>query len=158
MRTKWLAISAIFGAFILGVAMRRASTTPFTRQPTIVATVNLRGITQSIPTTTIFTPADTGVFRVSFYAGMTTPANPVNSWNLNLNWTDDAGPETTQLGYLNSSNIPPTDYEQNPLQQEGLVSPWVFEAVAGQPITFSLLASGADPGTCGLAMTIERLQ
>lgn len=160
MSKKSLITIAVFGAIVIGLTIGKGQSSPMTQQrPVIVASFHMRGITQGIPTTTIFTPKDTGVFRVSFYSGMTTPGNSESSWFLNLNWTDDAGQETTQLSYLNSSQIPPVAYEQNPQFQGGPISPWVFEAVAGQPITFSMPTNGgAQPGTCALAITVERLQ
>jgi len=65
---------AVLGAIAIGLAIEKAESSPSTlRQPIIVASLHTRGITQSIRTTTIFTPAVRGVFRVSFYTAMTTP-------------------------------------------------------------------------------------
>jgi hypothetical protein len=159
MLKQWLVIVAVLGAFILGAAVHKAGTSPSTPQPPlIVASLNMRGITQGIPSTTLFRPAVTGIYRASFYLAMTTPATDGNPWILDLNWTDDAGNESNELAYLPDNFAPPIDYELNQTGNQEGASPFVFEAVAGQPITFALMREGPSSGTCGLAMTVERLQ
>jgi hypothetical protein len=39
--------------------------------PRVVATFHLSGLTAVLPTTTIFTPAKTGLFRISLYSELT---------------------------------------------------------------------------------------
>src|SRR5437660_10834518 len=58
--------------------------------PVIVARGKLVNQTASIPTTTIFTPTQTGLYRLSVYGTMTT-TNPSSQsgWLINLFWTDD---------------------------------------------------------------------
>lgn len=157
MTKRWFVIALMIGAFVVGVAINRANTTPRPMQPAIVRALNLRGITQGISTTTLFTPTETGVFRASYYLAMTTPVNGRNYWTLNLNWTDDAGQEVITLASLPDQNEPPGDYSFTDIG--GLAPPFVFEAVAGQPVTFTLQQpSDNPPGTCGLALVIERLE
>jgi hypothetical protein len=157
MTKRWFVIATIIGAFVLGAALRKAGTTPFTRQPNIVASFHLKNISQGIPTTTLFTPVTTGVFRVSIYLAMTTPVSGGNWWTLNMNWADDAGQEEINLGSLPDDSAPPGDYSFT--STGGINPPFTFEAVAGQPVTFTLHQSVDNPpGTCGLSIVIERLQ
>ena len=159
MRKNWVVSLLVLGTFSLGIALRRGGTTPNTPQPpVIVASLSQRGITQGV-TETLFTPAVTGVYRVSFYLAMTTPATGSGTyWTLSLNWRNDTGMEVNNLANLPSVNSPPLDYELNQNLSQYGASPFVFEAVAGQPVTFTLTAPAAPTGTCGLAMTVERLQ
>ena len=124
---------------------------------TVVGKVNIRNLTQGIPITTIFTPTTTGVFRASTYLAMTSPATGGNAWYALLYWTDDAGPEYYELSNVPDNNAPPGDYGYT--TAGGLNPPFTFEAIAGQAVSFSLVPSpDAPPGTCGLTITIERLQ
>ncbi len=157
MRQTWLVPLLMLGTFVLGVAIKKADTSPRTAQPVIVASFNRRGITQGIPTTTLFTPAVTGVYRASLYLAMTTPTGQGNTWPLYLTWTDDVGPESDVLGQVFDTAIPPMDYEYNEALN-GAAAPFVFEAIAGQPVAFQLVQPPSPSGTCALALTVERLQ
>lgn len=60
--------------------------------PQIVAKGKLPNQTAPIPTTTIFTPTQTGLYRLSIYATLTkTDPNSQSVWQINTQWTDDAG-------------------------------------------------------------------
>ncbi len=157
MTKKWFGIVLVIGASIVGAAINRASTTPLTRQPTVVATMNQRGITQGIPQTMLFTPSATGVFRASTYLGVTTPVTGGNVWEADLNWTDDAGVEEATLSIVSDNFIPPHDWGS--VGVLGVNPTFVFEAVAGHPVSFTLQQSlDNPPGAVGLTITIERLQ
>jgi hypothetical protein len=69
----------------------------------------------------------------------------------NLNWTDDAGAESSQtiLGFV--SQQPPTAWSGDP----GNVV--VFQSKTGQPVTFSVNATDTGVGTYSLYFTVERL-
>lgn len=65
--------------------------------PLIVATGKFVGQTKGIANTTLYTPSETGLFRVSVYMCMTKPGSANRVWMFVLNWTDDAGTESDQL-------------------------------------------------------------
>jgi len=61
------------------------------------------------------------------------------------------------LADLPDNYAPPNAYGYS--NQYLVNAPFVFEAVAGQPVSFSLTPPGDIPaGVCGLTITIERLQ
>jgi hypothetical protein len=147
----------LVGAFFLGAGTRSANTTPATTGPTIVLRKHLRNQTQGIAQTTLFTPTQTGMYRVSIYAAMTSPVNGTSGWAFGWNWTDDAGPEQVYLAVLYDIAAPPNAYANN----NGATAPpvpFTFEAVAGQPVTFNVLAPSDNPGgTYGVDIVVERL-
>jgi hypothetical protein len=60
----------------------------------IVASVQLTNLTSSLPQTTLFTPSQNGLYRVSPYMVITVPVSTgLGSWQFYLNWADDAGQE-----------------------------------------------------------------
>src|ERR1700685_1828911 len=73
---------------------QRSTSTPVTSyaSPQIVAKGKLPNQTAPILTTTIFTPIQTGLYRLSMYATLTrTDPNSQSLWQINTGWTDDAG-------------------------------------------------------------------
>jgi hypothetical protein len=124
-----------------------------------VKKVILANQTAPIPTTTIFTPASDGLFRLSAYITEVVPAEKQgnqSNWQYQFNWTDDAGAESPAgyLMWLGSSQIPPNAYSGSP----GTVT--VFEAIAGQPVSFSVNLVdpvGVGGGTYSLYFVVERL-
>lgn len=123
---------------------------PF-NSPQVVAKGKVLNQTAAIPVTTIFTPTQTGLYRFSAYS--TGPVNTTASgyWNINLNWTDDFGPQNDE------------ELLQNAGGGYGSVgwpsgSVGTFEAVAGQPVTYSVTLSGSGGGSYSLYYTIERLE
>lgn len=56
--------------------------------PVIVGTVSLTGQTSNIASTTIYTPATAGLYRLSVYA-LTTTAGSAGVLDVSFNWTDD---------------------------------------------------------------------
>lgn len=74
--------------------------------PSIVASGSISkaaGTPNTIPVTTIYTPAAAGIFRVSIYF---TTASGSASHNLVLAWTDENGSQSadTLAGYLDGAN------------------------------------------------------
>jgi hypothetical protein len=145
-------------ALLMSAAAQNLSSAPssFT-VPIIVAKKIFRNQTQAIPQTTLFTPAVTGIFRVSVYMAMTSPVNGTSAWNLGWNWTDHAGAEQTYLATLLDNATPPYDFANG----NGLPIPpvpFTFEAVAGQPVSYSVSPPN-DPhgGTYDLVLVVERL-
>jgi hypothetical protein len=125
--------------------------------PLIVASGKMVGQTKPISKTILYTPSETGLFRVSVYMCMTKPGNTSNrDWVFFLNWTDDAGPEFDQLADLVVNSGPPNSYALSYIHPAG----FAFEAVGGEPIAFSVDAS-SGAGTMGmysLYYTVEQIQ
>lgn len=124
-----------------------------TAGPRVVAKVNLTNQTMAIPTTTIFTPPESGLYRASAYMTMTTSVNSGSYWTLPLNWTDDSGGEQAFLSELPLSSTPPGDYGISPAGDPNCTI--VFRALAGTPVTYYVY--GGPGGTYALFITIERL-
>jgi len=88
-----------------------------------------------------------------------TVAQPSHFWMFNLNWTDDAGVENSGgygLLFLDTRQTPPTAWASS----AGFAVPGeviVFQAVAGQPITYSVTNDATPAGTYSLYFTLERL-
>jgi len=71
--------------------------------PVIVAKGKLRNQMTTIPTTTILTPSQDGLYRLSVYATITNvdPAS-ASGWGVTVGWTDDAGVQAAN--FLMSGN------------------------------------------------------
>jgi hypothetical protein len=114
--------------------------------------------TATIPTTTLFTPGTTGLFRISAY--MTQVATVSGSYNttFNLGWSDDAGQETTSVSAPPIQQppevFPPQAWGWN--YEGGPGNTLTIQAVAGQPITF-WTANSRSVGTYSLYIVVERL-
>jgi hypothetical protein len=125
--------------------------------PVIVAKGKAPHQTAAIPTTTLLTPAQDGLYRISAYATLTKVgiANS-GSWTFSLWWTDDAGPQTEEFVLDGSFNL------RGPFLNDynfygGAVR--VFEAKAGSPITYNLAEDGVSDGSeYSLYYTLERLE
>jgi len=138
---------------VLAFSGRSSTATPATSftSPEIVAKGKVLNQTGAISTTTIFTPPQTGLYRFSAYStGPFTSAT--GYWNVNLFWTDDFGPQVD------------TELLQNAAGGMGSVG-WpsgtvgTFEAVAGQPVSYSVtLTSGDGGGSYSIYYVIERLE
>lgn len=132
--------------------------------PRVVATVSLTGQTASIPTTTIFTPKKSGLYRVSVYGAMTTPVSEnAASWDVFLGWTDDAGAEVTGFMYIADWWAPPAAYGScgaggfSSAAQNGAGCVQVVRNVAGQPLTYAVGTYNNPSGTYELFITVEQL-
>src|SRR5712691_4979537 len=133
----------LLAAFAFTSGSRSADASPTTPiGPAIVAHGKLPNQTAPIPTTTIFTPTQTGLYRLSVYATLLS-VNPsvAPSWTLSLSWTDDAGPQSIfSLLAPGSFNVT----GQFLLLPAVATNPWggpatVFEAKVGQAITYSVI-------------------
>ncbi len=130
--------------------------------PQIVAKGKLPNQTAPIPPTTIFTPTQTGLYRLSVYGTLLKTGTTGLTWEFNLAWTDDAGAQSIP------TLISAYDFQTGPFGQlynlYGNTAPiagpaTVFEAKAGQPITYSVTAAGDPDGTTySLYYTLERLE
>src|SRR5216684_8145793 len=86
----------LLAAFAFMSGSRSADASPVTSiSPPIVARGKLVNQTAPIPTTTIFTPTQTGLYRLSVYATIS-KADPTSAglWVFSPSWTDDGGNET----------------------------------------------------------------
>jgi len=126
-----------------------------------VLRVDLTNQTVPIPQTTLFTPNEDGMYRISAYMVMTTSGYTPNAgWLFDLFWTDEAGVETRSslIGVFDNAK-PPSAYATN--GNPGYyptTSPFIFRAVAGQPVSYDV--SQYNPpanGSYALHMVIERL-
>jgi hypothetical protein len=153
-------VALLLPTFALAQGSKSAPATTYS-SPQIVAKGKFPNQTVAIPTTTILTPAKDGLYRLSVYVTMTTTGNPGSTWNYNLSWTDDAGPQSLP------SFLFALDYLTGPFFQfanigfgASLGGPvTVFEAKAGTPITYSVTQSGpADSSAYSLYYVLERLE
>lgn len=108
-----------------------ASVTALAQSPVIVAQVSLFSESQSIAPTTLFTPSNSGVYRISAY--MFTK-NAVNSgyWSLHLKWVDDDNSRETPKFWVQVTSKP--RYSQGSE---------IVRAVAGQPISYFTSQEGS---------------
>jgi hypothetical protein len=129
-----------------------------------VAKAKLTNQTAQIPTTTIYTPAQTGLYRLSVYATLlSAPCSTGLTWYVNLGWVDDAGVESIN-GLLSGYDCYLGPFLQLATSFTGVGNVpggtvQVFEAKAGQPITYSVTEYGEPDGTAySLYYTLERLE
>ena len=153
---------AVAGLLALTGRNSSAAPTPFT-SPLIVAKGKLVNQTAPIPTTTIFTPSQTGLYRLSVYATITTSdTSSQSNWNVSLFWTDGAGSErvNTLLLGLNNTATQFTSgwaYQLGASPAGGAVA--VFGVSGGTPITYSVTQQGSpDNSAYSLYYTLERLE
>jgi len=152
---KTLCIAVILLGMIAVSNSRSAGAPTGIHSPVVVAHGRLTNQTPPTDTTTIFTPAQTGLYRLSVYVTVTKPVNG-GEWNYILSWTDDAGAEETNnmLSWYGGST--PSHAFATP----GLVD-WpgntvTFEAVGGVPVTY-WVPGNADGSMYSLYYTVERL-
>jgi hypothetical protein len=146
-------------AFMSGSRSADASpTAPIS--PPIVAHGKLTNQTSTIPTITIFTPAQTGLYRLSIYATISKPDPGSGSdWIVNVGYTDDSGQGQPLGDLLYAYNAYPGEFSiQNFI--EGTGGPTVtLEAEGGTPITYSVTENGPpDNSAYSLYYTLERLE
>jgi hypothetical protein len=125
--------------------------------PRIVAKVKLTNRTASVPDSILFTPTQSGLYRISVYMSMTAPASG-GAWQTSLSWTDDAGAE--QLGAIAgiyNSAVPPTDYSTDGREGTPNLNPTIW-AVAGAPVTYSVTGIGTVGGAYEMFMVAEQLE
>jgi hypothetical protein len=130
-------------------------------QPQIVAKGKLPNQTAPIPTTTIFTPTQTGLYRLSVYATISkADLNSGSFWNYQPSWTDDSGvlQQAVALVLGSGSLLGQFTMSDNAvLQYGGTTLP--IEVKAGTPITYSMTQQGPpDNSAYSLYYTLERLE
>jgi len=135
---------------------------PFT-SPLIVAKGRLVNQTAPIPTTTIFTPNQTGLYRISIYATLLNSGSGSGAWwSVNVSWSDDAGPQRID-SFLVGDDQTIGQFVQfwNNSFNVAMGGPvTTFEAKAGEPITYSVAFSNGQPDNSAYSLyyTLERLE
>ena len=120
--------------------------------PVIVANGKLLGMNSGF-SQTVFTPSQSGVYRVSVYLAVTAQGAGTASWSVAARWTDDAGRE----GGLASGFLLQVDDNQTPPKAGGQASR-VIEATAGSPIVVDVRgAKPADGSTINFYYVVEQL-
>ena len=143
--------------FALGQRRNSAPTTSYA-SPQIVARGKFPNQTAPILTATIFTPTQTGLYRLSVYATIS-KADPNSRayWAYTFNWTDDSGVQSQPqllIGYAPNLG---QFYYQGGITLGGTSMP--FEAKAGTPITHDVTQYyGPDNSAYSLYYTLERLE
>lgn len=125
--------------------------------PAIVAKGALPNQTATI-TTTLYTPTQTGLYRLTVYATITkADPNSQSYWYYNLAWTDDGGSESEGSIVYQNVIAPRQFIYEGLFTQGGAIVP--FQAKAGTPITHSMLQGGPpDNSAYSLYYTLERLE
>jgi hypothetical protein len=142
----------------------RSAATPFS-PPLIVARGKLINQTITIPSTTIFSPTQTGLYRLSVYATLTTVGTVGAHWSVNVFWIDDSSVPQSALSVLYGQDSIGGQFTQ--LGNVGLLAQGLFMGgsttiigdKAGQPISYSVTQDGGLDGTSySLYYTLERLE
>ena len=121
--------------------------------PRIVAQVSLTGQTNPISPTTVFTPSQSGLFRISPYFLATNYTANGETWTMTYWFTDDLGSEHVVLLCLNSNQGGSDSYAY--VCPGG--PPFTFRAVAGTSIVFDVEGTPEAPFSYDLFFTIEQL-
>jgi hypothetical protein len=127
--------------------------------PQIVAKGKLRNQTAPIPTTTIFTPPQDGLYRLSAYATLTrTDVNSVSTWQFSVGWSDDVGPQSAGSILFIQGNTRAGSFVWENFVDLGGASV-ILESKAGTPITYTVIQTdGPDNSAYALYYTLERLE
>ena len=156
---KSVCVLVIFlSLFAFTSGSRQADASPTTAiGPAIVAHGNLVNQTAPIPATTIFTPTQTGLYRLSIYGTMLTAAyNSGTSWSVYVSWTDETTSQNQQVLWSYDSSLAPF-LSSGANNFYGQVA--IFEAKAGTPVAYSTTQIGPPDGTSySLHYTLERLE
>jgi hypothetical protein len=150
-----LSIAVLVAAFAL-VAGRTALPNSTPTSPVIVRKVALTNQSAPISTTTLFTPPQSGLYRVSVYMTQVVANVQQNGlWSYNIGWSDDAGAETASLVQLAAAQVPPQAWGSFVGSPGNVI---VLQTVAGQPVTYSVALQGAADGggVYSLYFVVER--
>jgi hypothetical protein len=156
---KALCVAAVVaGLLALSGRSSSAAPAPFT-SPLIVAKGKLINQTASIPTTTIFTPPQNGLYRLSVYATISrNDPNSGSDWIVNVQYADDGGQGNFgSLLYSYNSVLGQFTYED---VFSNVGGPTItFEAKAGTSVTYNVTSNGPpDNSAYSLYYTLERME
>jgi hypothetical protein len=116
-----------------------------------------RMLNQTAPQTiTIFTTADSGLYRLSIYGSIVT-ADPTSQalWLITPSWNDDSGQENSQDMLNGFGNVAGSFYTYDGARGGAVFS---VEAQKGTPIVLSIAQSGSDSSVYSVYYTVERLE
>ncbi len=128
--------------------------------PVVVRRVALTNQTETIPTTTIVTVGQTGMYRVSAYMTAITQSRGTHVKYLHLNWNDEAGAESLINPFLalDNSGAPPNAYGVSADGSNNVVNNFSFRAVSGTAVSYSIsVDNNAAGGTYDLCIVVERV-
>ena len=140
-------IMVLVAVALVSMATQQLSANGFPRQVETVAGVQLIDQTGAIPLTTLYTPAQTAMYRVSAYATVTVPGSVQGGLGLNLQWTD---PVRTQLSFIGGFCASKVGCSVS--------TTFVVYATANQPIAFDVTEKGIEVSpTYNVYVSVERL-
>jgi hypothetical protein len=157
---KILCASVLLAASLVAAQTNKSPAPNTPVSAIVVAKKKLLNQTATIPTTTIYTPTQTGLYRLSVYA--TVVASNGGALYFSLGWTDDSGPQALN-SFFQGNGFSLGQFDQ-PLGSGGwpgyaLGGPVLtFEAVAGQPIAYNISGWLATGTAYSLYYTLERVQ
>jgi hypothetical protein len=134
------------GSYRLVVKAGGASTSAYVAMPSapaVVATIALYNQTAGIPTTTLYTPPTTGLYRFTIYLATTAVCNTTGDWDVNLQWTAFGGIQS--LGTAQGC----AGIGEHITTAPGSV-------LEGQPIIYWVDANNVTSGDYALLLTVER--
>lgn len=122
--------------------------------PVIVQRVVLTNQTGPIPITTLITPQQDGLYRLSAYMSLTRGGGTNNGIFLDFAWTDGGGPKEIFPLQLTDTSFP--SFAWGPANNmDGILT---FKANAGTPVTYRVAFTDPPPtGTYEIMLTLERL-
>lgn len=124
----------------------------YTSGSPLASVVNLTAQAAAISTTTLLAVTSAGLYRLSYYANITTAGNAVNL-TATFGWTDDSGVAAT----VTSASIPCNTLGNNSVTSLGLGS-IEFYADTSTNITYATALSGAiGVGQYALRLRLENL-
>lgn len=146
----------IYRVIVKTGATSAVSYVEISRRPRIAAQVALTGQTAPIPITTLLTPRNDGLYRVSAYLASAFPVDDGNV-NFQVGWTDENGSEQCpDLG--NGTPCIALFGNMHPSDHNDIV--FMVRALAGTPITYSTseIINPNGPPIYELFITVEQLQ
>jgi len=126
-----------------------ASASALDQSPVIVAQLTLLNQNNQIPPTVLLTPATHGIYRVSAYMTELATKFTVGTYNLVLNWSDEAGgPEQSPPSWV---ELPANRYSSGTL---------IVRSVAGKSIQYYVNGSNGTKTnfSYNLFITVEQLE
>jgi hypothetical protein len=120
--------------------------------PRIVAKFARTGQTATIPLTTLFTPEEDGLYRLSAYFVMESNISANSDWVFQFIWTDHGGSANSVATLAANQNAaPPSSFQQTVI---------AFNARAGAPVSYVVEPSTNPPqnATYDLYFTVEKLE
>jgi hypothetical protein len=134
-------IFAVVAVFLAGTCFAQSA-----RPVEVVAEVSLTNQTGGI-SGTLFTPAQTGMFRVTMYI-QSTGGNPQNGQGIDpqFHWTDDNGLEYQSLPSVNDGG-----------PQAPFSTVFVIKAISGTSITWGTEMAPSDDSVYEVYLALERI-